>query len=475
MAAPRISGATVKVKLRLDSECHRKLREHLLPGDGLEAVAVALCGRRAGKNGHVLMVHEVVTIPYEECERSAYFVKWSTAKLVPLLQKAASRGMGILRIHSHPGGLAEFSELDDESDRDLFGSVFGWIDSDAPHASAVMLPDGRIIARAIASNLEFHPMASVAVAGDSLRFWFNSSAEADVPGFAVRHAQLFGAGTTALLRRLSIAIVGCSGTGSIVVEQLARLGVGRLVIVDPDHVEEKNLNRIVNASREDAYLEHYKVEVAARSIAKMGFGTELTIVRENLCSPVAVRAVAECDMAFGCMDGAEGRHMLNRLATFYTIPYFDVGVQLDADGRGGINEIAGVVRYVQPGGSTLLERGAYTLENVEAEGLRRTDPEAYGQQLREGYITGVAEDRPAVISVNMFFASALVLDFLARLHEFRYDHNREFASVYTSLVQGYGLKHAETGSQDLAMLKCVGRGDMEPLLDRPALSTRPAA
>ena len=49
---------------------------------------------------------------------------------------------------------------------------------------------------------------------------------------------------------MSIAVVGCSGTGSPVIEQLARLGVGRLVLVDPDRVEEKNLNRIVNATRE---------------------------------------------------------------------------------------------------------------------------------------------------------------------------------------------------------------------------------
>ena len=62
--------------------------------------------------------------------------------------------------------------------------------------------------------------------------------------FTLRHAQAFGTGTTALLRNLSVAIVGCSGTGSIVAEQLARLGAGRLVLVDPDRVEEKNLNRI---------------------------------------------------------------------------------------------------------------------------------------------------------------------------------------------------------------------------------------
>jgi len=333
-----------------------------------------------------------------------------------------------------------------------------------------MLPDGRIIGRMVASDLDFFPMELVAVAGDSLRFWFGTEHVGDLPSFTMRHAQVFGAGTTSLLRRLSVGVVGYSGTGSLVVEQLARLGVGRLVLVEPDRVEEKNLNRIPNASREDAYLGRYKLDVAARAIARMGFGTELDLIRENLCCPSAVRAIASCDVVFGCMDGAEGRHLLNRLATFYSLPYFDVGVVLEADGRGGVDEIAGVVHYVQPGGSNLLERGAYTMAQVEAEGLRRTDPERYQEQLREGYIHGVQVDRPAVISVNMLFSSMLVLDLLARLHEFRYDHNRNFASVYASLVQSYSLSKEEAGPQMSGLSKQVGRGDMMPLLDMPSLS-----
>ena len=48
-----------------------------------------------------------------------------------------------------------------------------------------------------------------------------------------------------------------------------------------------------------------------------------------------VRAVAGCDVVFGCMDSIDGRHLLNKLATFYVIPYFDPSVKLEADGTGG--------------------------------------------------------------------------------------------------------------------------------------------
>jgi hypothetical protein len=151
------------------------------------------------------------------------------------------------------------------------------------------------------------------------------------------------------------------------------------------------------------------------------------------------------------------------------LPYFDVGVRLDADGRGGVDRVAGAVHYIQPGLSSLLSRGVYDMKRVEAEELHRTHPQMYQQQLKQGYIRNVHEDRPAVISVNMFFASLAVNDFLARLHPFRNQENAEYAYIGGSLseMQFY----TETETPPCAVLqRHVGRGDVQPLLDRPALS-----
>jgi len=268
---------------------------------------------------------------------------------------------------------------------------------------------------------------------------------------------------------MAVAVVGCSGTGSPVVEQLARLGVGRLVLVDPDRVEEKNLNRIVNATREDAYLKRPKVEAMARAIASMGFATDVEIIPENLATPRAVKAVAECDVVFGCMDGVEGRHLLNRLAAFYVLPYFDVGVRLDADGHGGIDEASGAVFYIRPDGSTLQDRSVYTTEQLKAAGLRRTDPKAYREQVKAGYIRGVDEDRPAVISINTQMASTAVNEFLARLHPYRLDDNSDFATVRTSFIQGVNYRETEE-SPSGNFFRHIGRGDVRPLLSMPELS-----
>ncbi len=458
-----------EIKLRLTKDQQTLLRAHLLPGDGLEAVAVALCGRRAGGVVHALTVFDILLIPYEDCSvRSPDRVTWSTRRLVPLLERAAEYDLAILKIHSHPGGYRAFSSVDDESDDDLFNSVYGWTDSKYPNVSAVMLPDGEIFGRAILRDGSKQTLDAITVVGHDIEI-FRGEAVSAVPGFARRHAQMFGTGTIDRLSTMSATIVGASGTGSPVIEQLARLGIGRLVIVDPDVVEEKNLNRIVNSSREDSYLERPKVEVMARAIAAMGFGTSLKIARSDLATPEAVEMVAQTDVIFGCVDSVEGRALMNRIGAFYTIPYFDLGVKLVADGKGGIDEAVGAIHYLRPDGDTLLDRKVYTMNQLMAEGMKRTDPAAYRDQLARGYLRGVPEDRPAVISINMQIASMAVNEFLARLHPYRLDDNSSSAVVRVNFV-GTEIVRSLEGEASGMYAKNLGRGDSRLLLNMPDLS-----
>lgn len=455
--------------LRLTQGQHNALRTHLLPADGCEAVALALCGRRAGDERHVFVVRDIVTVPYSVCSvRTPDRVTWPTDKVEPLFRKAFGQGQGIIKFHSHRSDYRQFSSLDDQSDEVLFSSISSLLGDGLPHASVIMLPDGTCIGRAVKDGIEFEPLTSIDVIGDDIIIWNDSSSH---PGqaFAWRNQQVFGKGTISRLRTLSAAVVGCSGTGSPVVEQLARLGIGRLVLVDPDLVEEKNLNRILNTGKEDSFLGKPKVFALASAIARMGLGQEVLPLPLNLITKRAMMEVAACNVVFGCTDGAEARHVLNRLATFYSMPYFDVGIRLDADGSGGISNMCGAVHYLQPGGSSLLSRGVYTMEQVEAEELRRTNPEMYRARRDEGYLRGVEENRPAVINVNMFFASLAVHEFLGRLHPFRNAPNNSYAIVRGNLLEPFLVTEAD-GEPCALLRRHIGRGDVVPLLERPDLS-----
>jgi|ERR1700733_2890902 len=456
--------------LRITSEQHEILRTHLMPSDGNEAVALALCGRRSGDERHVFVARKIFPVPYASCSvRTPDCVTWPTEAVEPLLREAFGRGQAIIKFHSHRADYRQFSSTDDQSDETLFTSISSLLGDGLPHASVIMLPDGSYIGRAVKDGLEFEPLSTITVIGDDIIIRTETVNLPRQEAAGKRNQQVFGKGTIARLRTMSAAVVGCSGTGSLVVEQLARLGIGKLVLVDPDFVEEKNLNRILNTGKEDAYLAKPKVFALASAIARMGLGQEVLPLPMNLITRKAVSEVAGCDVLFGCTDGAEARHVLNRLATFYSMPYFDVGVRLDADGQGGISNISGTIHYLRPGGSSLLSREVYAMEQVEAEELRRTNPEMYRARRDEGYLRGVQEDRPAVINVNMFFASLVVHEFLSRLHPFRNAPNSSYAIVRGNLMEPF-LATEPDGEPCARLQRHVGRGDVEPLLDRPDLS-----
>ena len=249
--------------------------------------------------------------------------------------------------------------------------------------------------------------------------------------------------------------------------QLARSGIGRLVLVDPKLVKEVNLNRIAFTQRSD--IGSPKVEVVGDAVKATGLCTEIDPIHGDLANPDAVRAVAECDILFGCMDSLTGRDILNRIATFYTMPYIDVGVSLDARPNGGVDAVWASVHYLQPSLSSLRSRGVLNGEDVRAEAMKRNDPEEYARQRDQHYIRGVQEERPAVMPLNTFASSVAVLELLARIHPFRYDNR--YALQRFALHDGFSARNDESEFAACPILaKHLGRGDVEPLLDRPNLS-----
>lgn len=456
--------------LRLTGRQKEALRLHLFPGDGLEAVALALCGRHCGEGRDCLSVIEVHPVPHADCDRSRDRVTWPTDRLRQLLQRADAEGLSILKIHSHPTGFDRFSEYDDRSDAEFFSATESWVESGGLHATAVMLPNGRLFGRSEHKGGSFQPLHMVSVAGDELEYWFEHEAEDQVvPDFADRHAQILGEGTFAKMRQLRVAVVGCSGTGSPVVEQLYRLGVGELVLVDPDTIGPENLNRIINSRHRHATSRTPKVDLLADAIEDTGLGTHVFPIQRDLCDPSVVLAVASCDLVFGCVDSIYARYLLNKIACTYCVPYIDVGIGIRADGRGGIGHATGAVHYLQPDRSSLISRNVFSMAEVQSDALARTDPDEHAEQLDAGYIRGAEVSRPAVITINQLFASYAVLELLSRLHPIRTDDNAGFALQRWSL-SGDFREATPDGDRCKIVSRFLGRGDMNPPLGLPGLS-----
>lgn len=178
----------------------------------------------------------------------------------------------------------------------------------------------------------------------------------------------------------------------------------------------------------------------------------------------ALLDLSTCDVIFGCMDSVDGRHVLNKLASAYLIPYIDLGVRLDADGNGGINSIWLAIHTLQPGGSSLKSRLVYDQADLDAAFLLRSSREEYDRLKRQGYIKGVNVDRPAVISVNMEAAAAAMNEFLARLHGYRFLPNNAFAIRRICLSDPDAGSTESDGEPCAEMKRLVGTGDQKPFL-----------
>lgn len=453
------------VRVAISGKHHAALKQHLFPGDGKEAVAFALCGRARREDLELLTVREIVPIPYEACRvRTPHRVTWSGEALESTLTRAIAENRALIKVHSHPTGHSWFSDTDDVAEAELFPSIFGWLNSEAPLASMIMLPDGSLVGRAVLVNGAGCRLDSIRVAGDDFAFWRHRPEPDDVPEHGIRIAQAFGERTYGLFRKLRIGVVGCSGTGSIVVEQLARNCVGELVLVDPDHVEHKNLNRILNSTRKDAERRKAKTQVLKQAIEMMELGTKVTTFDGHLMSRETLKVLSTCDILFGCMDSVDGRHLLNKLASAYLIPLIDIGVRLEADGAGGIDSIWAAVHTVLPGGSSLLSRRVYSQDDLDAAFLKRSNPVAYEVQRKIGYIKGIREDQPAVVSVNMTASAAAVNELLARLHPYRFKPNGAFAIRRISLSDAEASSDEPDGEACPVMRRWVGIGDQEPFL-----------
>ncbi|MFN4360481.1 MAG: ThiF family adenylyltransferase [Hylemonella sp.] len=91
-------------------------------------------------------------------------------------------------------------------------------------------------------------------------------------------ARLYGVAGAQRIRASHVAVVGVGGVGSWAVEALARSGVGRLTLIDLDHVAESNINRQIQAT--EATLGQAKVLALRDRIAQINPGCQVQCVEE---------------------------------------------------------------------------------------------------------------------------------------------------------------------------------------------------
>lgn len=440
------------------------LEDHLFPGDGKEAAAVLVCSRVPGARMR-LLVRELVLVPHEACAtRTAHSLTWPGASIEEAIDIGERDHLSLVLIHSHPNGYPDFSLTDDDSDKEVIPSIFQAYGD--LHGSAVMVPGGKIFARLYTDQGAMAPVDLVSVAGAELQFWWWQSRHQPAT-----RPMAFTSAMTADLSGLTACVIGLSGTGSPMAEQACRLGFGRVIGIDHDHVEEKNLNRIINTTLADARVKRPKVDAFADRANRYRDEPYFQPVAADVMTRKAVVAAAQADVIFCCVDSHRGRMIADRLSTAFLLPLFDVGVAIPTrrlDHELAIAEVTGRIDYVYPGGSSLGDRGVYTPETLQAEALAEADPQAHRERVKAGYIADSPEQAPSVIALNMRAASACMMEFIARAFPFRQSPNEAYARTRFMMAEGFEEAQAETDFIARPS-RLLAAGGAEPLLGLPIL------
>lgn len=457
---------TPKWTLTMMQRQHEQLRQHLFPGDQKEAAAVLVCTRVPGKRQR-LLVWRILPVPYLACsQRDEAYITWPSEYIEQGIDLAERGKLTLILIHSHPYGMPHFSAIDDRSDREIIPCIFSACGR--LHGSAVMVPNGFIFGRLYTPDMEVSSIDLVSVIGTDLQFfWARDDARANSRPMA------FTSGMTAELNHLTACVIGVSGTGSIVAEQVCRLGFGRVILIEFDSVEERNLNRILNTIKTDADGQLPKVTVFSNRANQYRVEPYVIPVDANVFSRQGVLAAAEADVLFSCVDKLRARSVADLLAQAFLLPLFDVGVAISTrrtvNGDLAVDEVTGRIDYVQPDGSSLFDRGVYSAATLQAESLFEADHEAHADQVRRGYIDDVPEQAPAVITLNMRAASACVMEFIARAYPFRQESSSRYVRTRFMLAENIEEFSAEEAFTARAS-PLIARGDEEPLLGLPALA-----
>lgn len=110
------------------------------------------------------------------------------------------------------------------------------------------------------------------------------------------------------LRQKKAAVIGCGGLGGYLLELLARLGVGHLVAVDGDVLEESNLNRQLLA--QVSLLGTAKVAAAQERLAQVNPDVKVTAISAYLAEENAAEILSGCDVVLDALDSIEARKLL---------------------------------------------------------------------------------------------------------------------------------------------------------------------
>lgn len=408
--------------LVIDDVQFARLHRHLFPGDGDEHGAVIGAGIATTERGTRLLARELFL-----ASDGVDFVpgKRGYRMLTPQFVRdhityCRDNDLTYLAVHNHAGtDTVGFSDTDMRSHERGYPAL---LDISGCPVGALVLATNAVAGDVWTPDRHRRQLAQMTVVGRTIRRLYPSPPPPPpkaAPAYD-RQVRWFGDRGQFLLGQMKVGVIGSGGVGLPLSTILARLGVGTLVVIDPDRVDETNLPRL-DATRLDALaplrrlgpigvrianqLSTRKTRLSRRAARRASPGINFVGIPKNVIEPEAAAQLIDCDFLFLAADSHQARMVFNAVTHQYLIPGIQLGTRIDADpDTGWVTDIRTNIRLVLPRNGCLRCNKLISPSKLQHESLGAVERE------RNRYVDEVPA--PSVITFNTFAAAQAANDFL---------------------------------------------------------------
>lgn len=414
-----------RYRLKISEEDYQELQRLVFADLPKEAGAFLLAGSGSAGAVENILVRRVVPVAREHfITQHEYRLEVSAQAVNGLVALCEANGIGAVICHSHPEAIP-YSPSDDHGERRILDVLREFIPPGAPTASLLLYPGGMDARVWLPGCPRPVPIDEVLVIGRAIRRPLLRGARG--AGFSAseiysRQVLAFGTEGQRLVSSAKTAVVGVGGTGSACAEQLIRLGVKDLRLIDYDRFESSNLTRVYGSVWADPYPRLrwpwrkplLKAEIVRRHLARISPEAKISLVSAHVAETRAAEQLLDRDLIFICTDDHWGRSVVNQISYQYLIPSINLGVRIDSN-NGEIIGASGGVDVLRPGLPCLWCKQFLSPDRIAAECMPVGERQ---RRAREGYVEGVTTPAPSVISMNTTLAGLAVSTFLQLLTDF---------------------------------------------------------
>ena len=398
-----------RVVLHVPSSVYEEIQTHLLDKNPESESAGFMFVMPATQDGDTDVYEHVEWCPVPPngfIENSWFHLELTDEFRASVIKRAHDLGASIVEFHSHSGPQpARFSPFDRRGLREFVPHV-RWRLKNRPYFAVVVTNTSFDGLAWMKGPEEPQHLDGIVVGDRVLEPTRLSSLVADSARYD-RNARFFGQSGQDALAAANVAVVGVGGLGTHVVQQLALLGVGSLVLIDSEEVEETNRNRYVGLRQDDPVPGLLKVDIGRRLTGEINLEVDVISISDDLRSQPAFDAIIGSDYVFGCLDNDGSRLILNELCLAYAKPYFDLASDIVKDGT----NYGGRVCVVGDDTGCLVCYDELDLQAAQIDLMndkqRKDHADIYGVQ-----VSDLGQIGPSVVSINGVVASLGVTEFM---------------------------------------------------------------